>query len=503
MPPAPPPGPPSPWRPRTWTLRTQLVVGVLALVTVVMAGTGLATIVLTRSYLSHQLAADLANAARRLGPMPLPSGPGGPTPDRGGGAPGGGTAVLRLGLVNGRVTTGPDGVAINHVVNQRIQRSTTLDAGQIQQLLDAGLGPSPRRVDLGGDVGRYLLVAQTTGARGILITGVPTAAVDDTVARLTNLVVAGTLLGLVAVGVGGGWLIRRNLAPLDRVAGTARQVSGARLDSGDVRLPTRVAPEDTNPHTEVGQVGLALNSLLDNVESALRTRHASEQRVRQFVADASHELRTPLASIRGYAELSRREREPVPPAVARALDRVEAEAQRMSALVEDLLLLARLDEGRPLEREPVDLSMLVVDAVSDAHAAGPDHTWLLDLPAEPVQVVGDRFRLHQVLTNLLANARTHTPPGTRVTTALRTVGEGVELGVTDDGPGIPDRLRDNVFERFTRGDAARTRTQGSTGLGLSIVAAVTAAHGGRVGVTSRPGHTAFTVALPFSPHPRN
>lgn len=483
--------------PRTWTLRAQLLTGVLALFALVMMGTGAATVLLIRTYLSHQLSTDLTNAARRLGPRPSP-GPGGPGVD-GGGAPGGGTAVLRLGLSGGKVITDPDGDPINHVIDKQTQTATTLDAAQIQLLIDAGLGPQPKRVHLGDDIGSYLLLAQPDSSGAVLITGVPTGPVDDTVTELVNLVIAGTLIGLVAVGLAGGWLIRRNLAPLDRVAATARQVSALRLDTGQVHLPARVDADDTDPRTEVGQVGLALNSLLDNVEGALLARHESEQRVRQFVADASHELRTPLASIRGYTELSRREPQPLPDGVRHALTRVESEALRMSGLVDDLLLLARLDEGRPLERESVDLSRHVVDAVADARAAGPDHHWRLDLPAEPVEIVGDAARVHQVLVNLLANARTHTPAGTTVTTVLRQGAGEVELGVVDDGPGIPEDLQRHVFERFVRGDAARTREQGSSGLGLSIVAAVVAAHDGSVHVASRPGHTAFTLRLPNRP----
>lgn len=219
-------------------------------------------------------------------------------------------------------------------------------------------------------------------------------------------------------------------------------------------------------------------------------------RVRQFVADASHELRTPLASIRGYAELSRRERDPVPPSVTHAIGRVESEALRMQGLVEDLLLLARLDAGRPLDHDPVDLTLLAMDAVSDARAASPEHKWELNLPDEPVEVPGDRARLHQVIANLLANARTHTPAGTRVVTALRREGDTVLLSVTDNGHGIPEALQRTVFERFVRGDEARTRTSGSTGLGLSIVSAVAGAHGGRVGLRSKPGETTFVVELP-------
>ena len=180
----------------------------------------------------------------------------------------------------------------------------------------------------------------------------------------------------------------------------------------------RVPEEDTDPHTEVGTVGAALNRMLGHVGSALTARQASEKKVRQFVADASHELRTPLASIRGYAELTRRSPHDLPDDVTHSIGRIESEATRMTSLVEDLLLLARLDEGRELERDPVDLSILLVDAISDAHAAGPDHRWTLDLPDEPVEVTGDEPRLHQVIMNLLANARVHTPDGTHVTARL-------------------------------------------------------------------------------------
>jgi two-component system OmpR family sensor kinase len=218
--------------------------------------------------------------------------------------------------------------------------------------------------------------------------------------------------------------------------------------------------------------------------------------VRQFVADASHELRTPLAAIRGYAELTRRSGAAAPPDVTYALGRVESEAARMTTLVEDLLLLARLDAGRPLAAEVVDLVPLVVHAVSDAHVAGPGHDWQLDLPDDPVQVIGDGARLHQVVANLLANARTHTPQGTRVTVGVRGDGDLVRLTVADNGPGIPPELLPHVFQRFARGDESRSRTAGSTGLGLAIVDAVVSASGGRVDVDSDSGGTTFTVTLP-------
>lgn len=270
----------------------------------------------------------------------------------------------------------------------------------------------------------------------------------------------------------------------------------------------RVPEAEADPRTEVGQVGAALNRMLGHVGSALEVRQESETRVRQFVADASHELRTPLASIRGYAELTRRGREETGPDTRHALGRIESEAERMTGMVEDLLLLARLDAGRPLRHESTDLSPVVVDAVSDARAAGErgqrGHHWRLNLPDEPATVHGDPTRLHQVLVNLLANARTHTPSGTTVTVRVRVRAAAghpwVTLEVEDDGPGIPPQLLPHVFERFARGDASRSRGAGSTGLGLAIVQAVVAAHGGRVEVSSVPGRTVFAVHLPAAAH---
>jgi two-component system OmpR family sensor kinase len=290
------------------------------------------------------------------------------------------------------------------------------------------------------------------------------------------------------------------------VAATAQQVSQLPLDRGEVALAVRVPPQDADPSSEVGRVGQALNHMLNNVEEALAARQASETKVRQFVADASHELRNPLAAIRGYAELTRRGREELPTEAAYAMSRVESESERMSHLVDDLLLLARLDSGPDLDIKAVDLSEIMINAVSDARAAGPEHTWSLALPDEPVSALGDRHRLYQVMANLLANARTHTPHGTRVDTGL-TVRDGVAvMTVSDNGPGIPDSIREQVFERFTRADTSRVRAPGgtgggSTGLGLAIVAAVVEAHHGRVAVTSKPGYTEFTIELPLAPEP--
>lgn len=380
--------------------------------------------------------------------------------------------------------------------------------GQVEALVRVEPDADPHTVDV-ADLGSYRVVATTTPDGGLLVTGVSTEEATTTVRQylLVETLVAGLGIGVAALA--GGALVRRELRPLERIVATATRVSEVPLHEGAVAVLERVPVADTDPTTEVGQVGTALNRLLGHVEGALAARHASETQVRQFVADASHELRTPLASIRGYAELVRRMPDEVPDGALRAMERVESEARRMTTLVEDMLLLARLDAGRPLDRVDVDLTALAIEAVSDAHAAGADHVWQLDLGAAgtgdddgergggPAAVVtGDADRLRQVLVNLLANARVHTPPGTTVLTALRTDGGTVTLTVQDDGPGIPEDLRPQLFQRFTRGDGSRSPGNGSSGLGLAIVDAVVRAHGGRIALDGAPGATAFTVTLP-------
>jgi two-component system, OmpR family, sensor kinase len=371
--------------------------------------------------------------------------------------------------------------------------------------------------------GQYRVLATTSGD-GRLISGLPLAPVDSTLRQVAVAEIAVFGAALLLAGILGAVWVRLSLRPLLRVAATATTVTRLPLASGEVSMPAPVP--DANPRTEVGQVGSAFNLMLGHVHAALARRAASEARLRRFAADASHELRTPLAAIRGYAELARRYDGEVPAEVAHALSRVEAESARMSLLVDELLLLAQLDAGRPLATEPVDLTRLAIDVASDARVAAPDHQWLLDLPEEPVIVSGDEHRLHQVLANLLSNAARHTPPATSVTLALappavtpppgttapadptapadstesgalaEAESGSVRLTVTDDGPGIPAELQSEVFERFVRGSASRSPAAGSSGLGLAIVQAVAAAHGGRADVSSRPGRTVFTVTLP-------
>jgi two-component system OmpR family sensor kinase len=361
-----------------------------------------------------------------------------------------------------------------------------------------------------GPLGAYRLVALPTDAGAVVVTGLSLDQVQSVVSRLALIELAVATAGVAAAGALAAVIVRVTMRPLRRVAATAGRVAELRLDRGEVALAERVPARDTDLRTEVGQVGAALNRMLEHVAGALAARQASETQLRRFLADASHELRTPLAAIRGYTELTLRSADrgeaDVSAQAAYALRRVSSQAERMTSLVEDMLLLARLDAGRPLAYEPVDLSRLVVDAVSDAHVAGPDHRWLLRVPDQAVLVWGDGARLAQVLGNLLTNARVHTPAGTTVLAALEVGAEPgpgwVVVRVLDDGPGIPPDLLPRVFARFARGDESRSRSAnqpaGSTGLGLAIATAVVGAHGGRVGVRSVPGRTEFTVWLPMT-----
>jgi two-component system OmpR family sensor kinase len=313
------------------------------------------------------------------------------------------------------------------------------------------------------------------------------------VRRLTLLITALGLVVLLLVGGLGLLVVRAGLRPLQHVETTAEAIA-----AGD--LTRRVPPGP--PGTEVGRLSESLNGMLHQIEGAFRGREASEARLRRFVADASHELRTPLTTIRGYAELFRQGAVSDPEEQARALGRIETEAARMGLLVDDLLLLARLDQQRPLQRETVDVAALAAEAVDDARAADPERTYVLDAGTEPRRVQADRDRLHQVLANLLANVRQHCPPGTHVDVRVTEVdgaadsaGRSVQVDVTDDGPGLDPEQVGRVFERFYRADGARTR--GGSGLGLSIVQAVVEAHGGQVGCSSVLGRgTTFSFRLP-------
>ncbi len=344
---------------------------------------------------------------------------------------------------------------------------------------------------VGGSSLRYRVLVESghdaQGNPSKLIVGVPLAEVDRTLGQLR--IIEGLVSAAVVFVVGflSWWLVRRELRPLEEIGVTA----GAIAD-GD--LSRRVANEDAR--TEVGRLGLALNAMLAQIEQAFAERRASEERLRRFLADASHELRTPLTSIRGYAELFRRGASQRERDLAKSMRRIEDESARMGVLVEDLLLLAQLDQDRPMDLERVDLAALAADAVEDARATDAGRQITLDAPA-PVPVVGDEARLRQVAANLLANAVVHTPPDTPVTVRATVEGDDALLEVADHGPGLAAEDAERAFEPFYRSDPSRHRTTGGAGLGLAIVAAIAKAHGGRVDVAGTPGGGAtFRVLIP-------
>ncbi|WUH95612.1 HAMP domain-containing histidine kinase [Streptomyces sp. NBC_00433] len=470
------------------TLRARLTCGLVVLLALSCAAVGIAAVVTLRSFLTERLDQQLGQAGGTFPASLEHRGPAEPDGDNAHvdtrrQAPG----TFGARLLDGKVTAAG-------VVRSGAGTAVALTAGDKAALAAVPVDGHAHTLELAA-LDDYRVSAVDGDDGDILVTGLPLSGVQDAVTRLVAVEAAVFGGALLVAGAAGVFWVRWSLRPLDRVAATAASVTVLPLASGEVALPDRVP--DADPRTEVGQVGIALNRMLGHVEDALGKRHASEERLRRFAADASHELRTPVASIRGHAELARLHPGPVPPGVSRALERITAESVRMGGMVDDLLLLARLDAGRPLAREAVDLTRLVLDAVEDARAAGPGHRWVLDLPESPVTVTGDPLRLQQITGNLMANACRHTPAGTRVTVRLRQDEAAVRLVVEDNGPGIPADVRDTVFERFARAGHTHPATQGhGAGLGLAIVTAVAGAHGGSAEVRSHPGATAFTVTLP-------
>jgi len=472
-------------RPRT--LRAKVVVGTLATIAVAFALVAAVTVIALHRFLVDRLDQQLTAAGTRF--TNHLDGSDDRDADNGphrfdvvaGQASGTLGASVRDGHVEAATIIGDD----NH--------STSLSTAARDVIAGLSAG-GPRDVDLPG-VGEYRVLIVHDHDGDLIVTGLPKKPVDDTIAQLVLIESIVFGVALVAVGLANAGLVRLTLRPLRRVADTAKDVATLPLTSGEVVLPERVPAETGSGGDEVTQVSVAFNHMLDEVESAFAAREASEDRLRRFIADASHELRTPVAVIRSHAEYAQRVGDEE---MTRSLRRIEAEADRMGHLVEDLLLLARLDSGRPLAREEVDLTRIVLDSVSDARVAAPDHHWQLALPPEPVTVIGDDHALRQVLANLLANARTHTPAGTHVRVVLREQPGNVLVEVTDDGPGVPPELAGRIFERFVHGADERAAATGSSGLGLSIVAAIARAHHGSVAFDPAPGATTFRIELPTS-----
>ena len=465
---------------RRLSLRARLVLGVLVLATIGLVAADVATYASLRSFLIDRTDSTLDSdhravegalynaeqAGEDVGPR-LPIAPG---------------LYVELRTLAGRRlgSWGPRPAPGQHALPApKLPKTITLSRQP------AGHGPDRASYFTAGAVSggtRYRVRASLDpGSNVVLIVAISLRDVDSTLERLLLielLVTAAVLAAVVGLGL---WTVRLGLRPLEAIGKTADAIAG-----GD--LSHRV--ERAEPRTEVGRLGLAFNAMLERLE-------ASDRRLRRFVADASHELRTPLAAVRAYAELFERGADRRPDDLARAMTGIGRESERMSVIVEDLLLLARLDEGRPLEREPVDVAEVVREAVDTARAVDP--TRPLELTAEPAVVLGDRERLRRIVDNLLANVRAHTPADAAARVVVRRAGTGVEIEVEDSGGGVAPEELERVFERFFRADTSRSRASGGVGLGLSIVSAVAEAHGGSASARSGPGGSAFLISLPLAP----
>jgi signal transduction histidine kinase len=483
-------------------LQVKLIVAVLALVTVALALIGVASVAALDGYLVGRLDNQLEQVARSAaGKPPEFAGPG---PRRGPPSPF---------LVQYRNADGSLGPEDKNLLEEGQQPPQVPDDPAWFEAHTREVTTVPAT---GGD-GRWRVAVQPRrdGSGGSVVVAASLDGIDSTTRQLRLIDLVVSLVVLVVLAGVGAAIVRASLRPLVDIEQTARAIA-----AGDL---TRRVP-DRDPRTEVGRLGRALNTMLAQIESAFGARAASEasarrseeaarhseDRMRRFVADASHELRTPLTTIRGFAELYRQGAARDPAELDRLMRRIEDQAARMGLLVEDLLLLARLDQQRPLDRDPVDLLALAAEAVNDAHAVAPDRQIELVLGTgdgdlgTALVVLGDDQRLRQVLANLVNNALTHTPAGSpvevRVGTAPLDGRPGAAVEVVDHGPGLTPEQTERVFERFFRGDPARSSAAGGTGLGLSIVAALVAVHGGTVQVDSVPGRGArFRVVLPLAP----
>ncbi|HSS10724.1 MAG TPA: HAMP domain-containing sensor histidine kinase [Acidimicrobiales bacterium] len=463
------------------TLRLRLVIALVALVTVGLALFGAATYTFYARDRLRRLDSQIRSSeplidqqldqrAGSNGRPTTPQGPGGPS-----GPP---IEVLTGTYAELRDSAG-------NVVSQ-IQNSTHLP-----RLPDPLPSPTPN--------GQYFTVGSTSGSGkfrvgvfpgrngGTTVIAASTTEISNALHQLLLFEIGGGLILLVVLSAGSWLILRRGLRPLERMAGTARSIT-----AGD--LSQRVSP--SGGPNEVGQLGLALNTMLDDIEGAFQEREATELRLRQFLADASHELRTPLTSIQGFAELFRVSGENARVDLPTILRRIEGESARMKLLVEDLLLLARLDQTRTAERAPVDLAVLAADACSDAVASAPDRNVTLDAP-EPVVIAGDQTHLRQAIANLVTNAVRHTPPGSPIEVSARLSNGAARVSVRDHGGGLDPEALTHAFDRFWQADKARVGT--GAGLGLAIVSSIATEHGGTATAGNAPGGGAvFTLDLPLN-----
>jgi two-component system, OmpR family, sensor kinase len=468
---------------RPVSLRSRLLAGVLVLVAAGLLVASVATYAALRSFLTHRVDEQLVAAAAPVGrELLFGSRPGVRTTSKAI-VPLGTYAQLRNG--SGEVTatlTSTFGDASDPPPDLPAHLPAMDGGGKRLFSVDAQGGASPRY---------RVLTTPLSGVSpddGSLVVALPLREVHQTLRRLLVIEGVVSLSVLAVLGAVAFWVVRVGLRPLGQIEATAGAIAG-----GD--LTRRIERDDER--TEVGRLGRALNAMLGHIEDAFTERTASEQRLRRFVADASHELRTPLTSIRGYAELFRRGASERPEDLTTAMRRIEEESERMGVLVEDLLLLARLDQGRSLVRSPVDLVQVASDAVADLRVVEADRPVDLECGGQVV-VTGDEARLRQVAANLMSNARLHTPPGTAVHVRVRASDATAVLEIADEGPGLSPDESARVFERFYRADPSRSRASGGSGLGLSIVSAIAEAHGGAASVETTPGAGAtFRVELPL------
>ena len=453
------------------SIRTRVMLATVALAALAVAAADVTTFVLLRGYFNRQADASVRQVAQ--------------------------TAVAalqaghKLSLPTFAGTDRPVLVEVQNPKGKVLERLGTSEAADVRLPSDllSHQGRS-HQIEAPGHNGPAFQVIAVPAAGDTVIAVVSLRSEVSTLSRLfsLNFIVGGIVLALLAVVA--AIVLTRSLRPLRRIATTADAIAG-----GDLAARMPPAPK----RSEIGRVATALNSMLAEIEAAFAQRDATEERLRRFLADASHELRTPLTSIRGYAELFRRGANERPQDLARVMRAIEEEAARMSRLVEDLLLLAQLDDARPLERLPVALDDLAEAAVAAARAVEPDRLLQFEFSERPLVVDGDEGRLRQVLDNLLANVRQHTPSGAPALVTLRTERAQVVLTVEDTGPGVPIADRELVFDRFSRPDPSRERALGGAGLGLAIVRSIVTAHGGEISVrAAQPHGSIFEIRLPAS-----
>lgn len=483
-----------------WSLLNRLTLGVVLLSAMGFIASDIAAQTLLRSYLTQQMddelksvaggslpRVDRAGIAHEISEGAAESGHEGDNRKKTAAAP---APLQRVPTSTSVTLIGPAGVVLGQIGGDL---NTTEITSYLRSITPAQVKAKENKpFTIEAPESDFRVIAQPLpSGLGIVVVARSFEDVDRTLQRLQGLFVLIGFAMIFFIALASRKVIKVGLRPLATVEATAERIAEGDLTA---RLP------DVKPNTEVGRLVNTLNTMLGKIEESFSARVASESKLRRFVADASHELRTPITAIRGFAELHRQGAVSGEANTKELLGRIEGESKRMGSLVEDLLLLARLDQSREMKSDPVNLTNLVADAVASARAAGPNHVVRFEKPVEEIYALGDNDRIHQVVANLLANARTHTPSGTTIDVSVAQSEDGVRVRITDNGPGLSKQDQERIFERFYRADSSRVRQDGEgTGLGLSIVDAVMRAHAGQVSVESELGKgAAFTLFFPLS-----